>query len=893
MVLQTRAKKFAVPGHYTAKDRQSIPLADFGDPSKRLFPIQVPQDIEDAGHLIGKATNPEAVKKRLIRIAHRKGPAFVAKIPDAWLEDDKGARMTTATLPAAPAPNATATAQPDIHALRAQAADLLMQALKGCSCEDCVALRTQVGIDPPEDDEDSDDADEEDTQRAQAPSEEDDEDDEDAMSMEEAHALRMQSADLLIRSLDACGCDECLVLRAKVAKDDEEEGDDEADENEDEESEGDEEEEDEEEEEPPPPPAKKKAPAKKPAPKRADVPAAVARPKQPVVTRGATVAEIPNPVRDVSLFAPITRIDQEQRMIEGVLSNEDTDTFGTRFLHDAMKRAVQERWHGNVREQHDPKKAVGRGINATFDDEKRETVIRARISTGAEDTWQKILDGTLSGFSIGASNPKTETRMVDGKAIPYYVDFDLAEISVVDAPSNPGAKRSGLTIYRAAQADSAEQFSDQLAAWEEESLAAPVTPPTPAPVAQGASSVVGRVQAAVERATQASDSILTPVQVPTVARAMDELGGVMTQVNLAGQPVVEQSIDHQAISNSMNGDKELIHVHSHPYTESTVHENEHPHDHAEGGSHHHKHTHGHVGSGDGSRPHAHVHEHGHEFRYMASDLTRTQKGDYQVAPAAFIGQNDPRMVAYVPTERMATPAALPVETSGSPAAAPKVEPVTAIQLAQQPTETRVGARISGDTRTGMHEAALSILRTCDCPVCQEAILCYDPDNDGDDDVDEPDDDDDDMDAGRVQVAHLTRAVKTIVTRQIAPQLTRQMQPIVAQLRQIAARFATVPSIQSGVQTPELTRMQSDLAEVRAVMTAVQGLVTQIAEAEMPGGPMVRAVDKSLALDPTPTHTGWTAQDQVTLQKAARMGILTPEQQTQVAATMIAQQAGMR
>ena len=83
-------KKFDSPGHYTKKDRESIPDSDFGDAENKLYPIVVPQDVEDSGHLIGKAGNPAAVKARIKAIAKRKGPAFVAKIPDSWNGEDDG-----------------------------------------------------------------------------------------------------------------------------------------------------------------------------------------------------------------------------------------------------------------------------------------------------------------------------------------------------------------------------------------------------------------------------------------------------------------------------------------------------------------------------------------------------------------------------------------------------------------------------------------------------------------------------------------------------------------------------------------------------------------------------------------------------------------------------------
>jgi hypothetical protein len=63
-----------------AAQRARLPLSDFGDPARRLFPIVDASDVSDAAHLIGKAHNPAAVKARIIAIAKRKGFG----IPDAW-----------------------------------------------------------------------------------------------------------------------------------------------------------------------------------------------------------------------------------------------------------------------------------------------------------------------------------------------------------------------------------------------------------------------------------------------------------------------------------------------------------------------------------------------------------------------------------------------------------------------------------------------------------------------------------------------------------------------------------------------------------------------------------------------------------------------------------------
>lgn len=65
---------------WTEAERHALPEEDFGDPKKRLYPIKSQEDVNSAKHLIGKAGNPDQVKKRIIEIAKRKG----LNIPAEW-----------------------------------------------------------------------------------------------------------------------------------------------------------------------------------------------------------------------------------------------------------------------------------------------------------------------------------------------------------------------------------------------------------------------------------------------------------------------------------------------------------------------------------------------------------------------------------------------------------------------------------------------------------------------------------------------------------------------------------------------------------------------------------------------------------------------------------------
>lgn len=143
----------------------------------------------------------------------------------------------------------------------------------------------------------------------------------------------------------------------------------------------------------------------------------------------------------VQLFAPITRIDKDTWEVEGQATSDAIDHYGTIFDYESSKRAFQA-WQGNIREMHDPKKAVGRAINIECDDADHKIFVRAKVSRGARDTWEKVLDGTLSGFSIGAhwngQKPVIEQVERNGRSVPMYKDHSLAELSLVDSAGSPG-----------------------------------------------------------------------------------------------------------------------------------------------------------------------------------------------------------------------------------------------------------------------------------------------------------------------------------------------------------------------------------------------------------------------------------------------------------------------
>lgn len=147
-----------------------------------------------------------------------------------------------------------------------------------------------------------------------------------------------------------------------------------------------------------------------------------------------------------SLTFPIVRSDDKKWLVRGRATVEQPDRHGTIFSYEGAKAAFA-RWKGNIREQHDSKKAVGTRVEYSFDDDEKGVYLLARVSKGAPLTWEKVLDGTLSDFSVSvipAEQYGTNTRnwpkkTYNGKEYPYLPEYDYAEISLVDAGSAPGS----------------------------------------------------------------------------------------------------------------------------------------------------------------------------------------------------------------------------------------------------------------------------------------------------------------------------------------------------------------------------------------------------------------------------------------------------------------------
>ena len=149
-------------------------------------------------------------------------------------------------------------------------------------------------------------------------------------------------------------------------------------------------------------------------------------------------------MENFNLSFPIEMIKKEQRIISGIATADNIDKSGDIVDFSASLEAFKN-WGGNIREMHSPV-AVGKAVNFVpikikGEDGEEYNAIRvdAYISKGAQDTWEKILDGTLQAFSIGGKvlqKSESAEKMFRGRPVNVIEKYVLGELSVVDNPAN-------------------------------------------------------------------------------------------------------------------------------------------------------------------------------------------------------------------------------------------------------------------------------------------------------------------------------------------------------------------------------------------------------------------------------------------------------------------------
>jgi hypothetical protein len=146
----------------------------------------------------------------------------------------------------------------------------------------------------------------------------------------------------------------------------------------------------------------------------------------------------------VRLTMPLTKVDEENRIVSGYATLDNVDTGDDCVLASASVNAF-ENFRGNIRLMHQPVPA-GKLVNFQpteyYDPESQSfyngIYVDVYVSKGAPDIWEMCLDGTLTGFSIGGQINEAESQYVAdaGRVIRFIKDYTLIELSLVDSPAN-------------------------------------------------------------------------------------------------------------------------------------------------------------------------------------------------------------------------------------------------------------------------------------------------------------------------------------------------------------------------------------------------------------------------------------------------------------------------
>jgi hypothetical protein len=147
---------------------------------------------------------------------------------------------------------------------------------------------------------------------------------------------------------------------------------------------------------------------------------------------------------NVRLSMPIGKVDIERRMVSGFATLDNIDKQGDIVTTESSINAFKN-FRGNLREMHQPS-AVGKIVSFKedryFDPSTKKfysgVYVSAYVSKGAQDAWEKVMDGTYTGFSIGGNIKTWDDAFNEemDKTIRVIKEYDLFELSLVDSPAN-------------------------------------------------------------------------------------------------------------------------------------------------------------------------------------------------------------------------------------------------------------------------------------------------------------------------------------------------------------------------------------------------------------------------------------------------------------------------
>jgi len=137
----------------------------------------------------------------------------------------------------------------------------------------------------------------------------------------------------------------------------------------------------------------------------------------------------------LEVYAPITKKERDPQTghlyVYGKVTGPDLDADNQRMDEGWLKAAVPDWFRkGNLREQHDAKRAIGKAIE--LEEKADGWYIGAKVVD--KDAIEKVEEDVLNGFSIGIRNWRLDHTKADAPA-GVVIAGRIFETSLVDAPS--------------------------------------------------------------------------------------------------------------------------------------------------------------------------------------------------------------------------------------------------------------------------------------------------------------------------------------------------------------------------------------------------------------------------------------------------------------------------
>ena len=173
----------------------------------------------------------------------------------------------------------------------------------------------------------------------------------------------------------------------------------------------------------------------------------------------------------------IRNVDEENRTIEFVASDNSVDSYGTvlpvdkwdlsRYQRNGVVGYMHDVYGDSFTKSADPDDIIGKG-EAFIEDEKlivRITFEPKELNERADKIFRKIQFGSLHAVSVGFF-PTAKGRMGDKErgedpSVYYYNGQELLEVSVVNIPSNANALKRSIEEERAGwEVEKPEEISE-------------------------------------------------------------------------------------------------------------------------------------------------------------------------------------------------------------------------------------------------------------------------------------------------------------------------------------------------------------------------------------------------------------------------------------------------